>query len=418
LEECIEIESDFVEPVQDFQHSRGTALICFVTPDGQTITHLSTARKGITAGTGLRKLRLTDPVILSDPIPAFEILNRLPTRYKRHAQPRLEGGGLLPPKTFKAVVDATTAFDPSLRTTLERFSSAHARLLQQLPTRTKQSLAFQKEALQTALTIANIDRDSLQQWTMVTESKPTSFLDGLPSARLREDPLVVQDLQSFPGFDVIKRLPYNAAVFHSDKVRLTVILANRQPLEQQTGTDLVYFNESFQCFVMVQYKMMQHENGESFFRIPNQQLNTEIDRMEKLYCELQKCEADESADGYRFNNNPFFIKLCSRILFNPDDVGLVPGLYIPLTYWSVLTRTTDLTGPRGGSRITHDNVKRYLDNTSFASLVSKAWVGTTVTQSIILKDIIRGTLESGKAVAVAIENRRTPSMWTEPEPAF
>jgi len=36
-----------------------------------------------------------------------------------------------------------------------------------------------------------------------------------------------------------------------------VIMANRLPLEEQTGADLIYFNEAYSAFVLVQYKAME-----------------------------------------------------------------------------------------------------------------------------------------------------------------
>jgi len=33
-------------------------------------------------------------------------------------------------------------------------------------------------------------------------------------------------------------------------------MANKLPLEEQTGADLIYYNETFSSFVMVQYKAM------------------------------------------------------------------------------------------------------------------------------------------------------------------
>ena len=33
---------------------------------------------------------------------------------------------------------------------------------------------------------------------------------------------------------------------------LTVIMANRTPLEEQTGADLIYYNETYGAFVLVQ----------------------------------------------------------------------------------------------------------------------------------------------------------------------
>ena len=66
-------------------------------------------------------------------------------------------------------------------------------------------------------------------------------------------------------------------------------------------------------------------------------------------------------------------------------------------------------GSKGGARITYSNVGRYLDNTNFIALVANAWVGTTVKQSEILETAIRATLESGKAVALAVKTDIQPA---------
>ena len=69
-----------------------------------------------------------------------------------------------------------------------------------------------------------------------------------------------------------------------------------------------------------------------------------------------------------------------------------------------------IQGPKGGLRITYDNAQRHFDNTAFTTVVSKAWVGTTPSQSQVLQDVIRATLETGKAVAIAIKPKKS----TEP----
>ena len=145
-----------------------------------------------------------------------------------------------------------------------------------------------------------------------------------------------------------------------------------------------------------------HENRSALFRLPQPQLTKEIERMDKLLMELRACEADDSRDGFRLSENPFFLKLCPKLIFNPDDVGLIPGMYLPLDYWRALAKHPGLKGPLGGQSVTYENVGRYFDNTAFASLVAKAWVGTTSRQSALLREAIRATLESGKAIAIAI----------------
>ena len=227
--------------------------------------------------------------------------------------------------------------------------------------------------------------------------------------------MVVHDLMNLPGFDILKTYPYNAAVFESESERLTVVLANRLPLEKQTGTDLIYFNETYQSFVMVQYKAMEKEQGEhdvtrSVFRLPNAQLDKEIERMDEMLSELKACGPNTVHTGFRLTENPFFIKLCPRIVFNPDNIGLVPGMYLPLDYWKLLEKHPGIKGPHGGLHVTYENVGRHLDNSAFATVVAKAWVGTTINQSAVLKEVIRQTLETGKAVAIAVKPKpQTPT---------
>ena len=71
--------------------------------------------------------------------------------------------------------------------------------------------------------------------------------------------------------------------------RLTVIMANRLPLELQTGADLVHFNEVYRSFVLVQYKAMKKRDDEVEFRWrAKDQFCGEIERMENLLAELRK----------------------------------------------------------------------------------------------------------------------------------
>ena len=409
--ECVEEGVPFAEPVADFQHSRNVPLVCFIV-SARKITHIGLGRRGNRAGTGLSRLNIDRVEKIAEPLSVQRIINRLPKRNAGSVRKRFESGGLLTDKGFAAVIEAIRQLAPQTSALLDRFSQARRERMQKLSDKTKDNLAQQKEALLTALSIAGLSREPVQEWSP-PDGTPVSFLDGLPTARLREDPMVVNDLMHLPGFDLIKTYPYNAAVFESDATseRLTVILANRLPLEEQTGTDLIYFNETYQSFVMVQYKAMEREDGpkgvpQAVFRLPSSQLTEEITRMDALLATIQACPPNTSHDGYRLTENPFFLKLCSRLVFNPDDIGLVPGMYLPLDYWKLLVQSPGLPGPRGGLRVTFENAGRHFDNSSFTSIVSKAWVGTTPSQSDVLKEAIRQTLETGKAVAIAVKPKK------------
>jgi hypothetical protein len=407
FKECVAEEHVFSEPVAEFQYSRTAPLVCFVVNSGK-LTHIGRGRRGNRAGTGLSRLNIDCAKELLEPLSVRKLLGRMPKRNVASVCKRFRSGGLLTAKGFHAVIESVRQLSTQASLLLERFSHDRTERIERLSPKVRINLAQQKEALLTALSIAGINRSLIQEWTP-SASTPLSFLDGLPCIRLREDSMVVNDLKILPGFEVIKECSYNAAVFESEskEERLTVILANRLPLEEQTGTDLIYYNETYHSFVMVQYKAMRQEDGKCIYRLPDEQLANEINRMDALLARLKGCAPSTDIGGFRLSVNPFFLKLCPRLIFNPDDVGLVPGMYLPLEYWKLLENDPGIIGAKGGRRITHDNAKRYFDNTSFTNVVAKAWIGSTPSQSRLLKFVIRQVLETGKAAAIAIQPQKS-----------
>src|SRR5262249_5972514 len=231
--------------------------------------------------------------------------------------------------------------------------------------------------------------------------------DGLEQVRHREDTQIVNDLMILPGFDFVRSLVSGAVSFQDEEgVELTVLIANRLPLEKLTGADLIYYNETFEAFVMVQYKAMEREGDEAIFRLPNKQLDEELSRMDEVIKSIESASRPQSPAGFRLAWNPFFLKLCPRVDFQPDTESLSHGMYIPLDKWKLLTASDDLKGRRGGRGATFANVRRHFDNTAFAMLVGKAWIGTTPTQSQSIAEAVRATVATGRAAVIAI--RRGP----------
>lgn len=387
------------------------------------LTHVGDGRKGASAGTGLVRLNMMSLEDLERPISFDTVTDAVSPKFRARLRQIVEVGGLLPPKTMSAVVEALSGLDPDLGRRLERLSASRARLIATLSPTERENLALQKETLSTALQIAGVDTRQVLDWNPATVAR-TSFLDGLQGAVAREDVMLHADLTSLPGFNAIREVPHIAArVFAAaddPNVRVTVIMANRLPLEQQTGADLIYFNETYRAFVLVQYKALEKNNGGDLeFRwTDSDQFTAEMQRMDALLDELAKIEPDADPDGFRFSHNPFFLKFCSRIVFNPDDKGMFPGLYLPQGLWKALAASERLKGPRGGNLLTYDNVGRKLNLTEFTNLVAGAWVGTTITQSASLDAVIRSVLESGRTVTFAVKRSPppTPAPVTEPLP--
>ena len=394
------------EPVPRFEHSRRAPLIVFCSFQNGHITHIADGRKGASAGTGLVRLNLASLEGLSSPVPLKAVLDRSPNRFRRHLKKRFEGGGKLPPKSLGAFVDTVLLLEPSMGDRLERFSKRRAESLAQLTPRGRSNLAQQKEALSTALDIAGIGSEEVLAWRPAG-GQTRSFLEGMPRVHLREDAVLISDYAGMPGFDVIKKYPFAATEFQAadnPSIRLKVIMANRLPLEEQTGADLIYYNETFRSFVMVQYKSMnQGKNGAEFRWGPGDKLAEEIGRMDDLLQVLAAEQLDPGPVSFRLHCNPFFLKFCPRLVFNPDDKGLSKGMYFPLDFWKSLAADPTTQGPRNGRVITYDNVSRRLSNPQFISLVADAWVGTTVPQSKVLERVIETVIETGRTVTLAVK---------------
>ncbi len=398
------------EPVPLFQHSRRAPLIVLASFQDGYLTHVGDARKGASAGTDLVRLNMTSLQALDLPIPFQQIVANVAPKFRAPLERVITNNGLLPPKTLKAVVAVLTEMDPMLGAKLNRLSASRDQLIAALGAKEKENLALQKETLAAALEIAGVGTHEILEWSPATLER-TFFLDGLPGARVREDVMLHADFMSLPGFEAIREAPHVAArTFQSESdssVRVTVVMANRLPLEEQTGADLIYFNETYRCFVLVQYKALEIGNkGPEFRWAHGDQFTSEIERVDELLQELGKIEPDSDPDGFRFSSNPFFLKFCSRVVFNPDDRGMFPGMYLPHGLWKALAASERLRGQRGGNVLTYGNVGRRLSAFEFITLVAGSWVGTTIAQTASLEALIRSVLESGRTVTFAV--KRTP----------
>ncbi|MDF1835990.1 MAG: hypothetical protein P1U62_14095 [Alteraurantiacibacter sp. bin_em_oilr2.035] len=392
----------FAEAVDDDLHRRGgPPLPCLMTFTSGRITHTGTLYVGNKAAEGAKRINISDVDELIGPLRTGDIVELVPDGLKSTVREQLRRSCLIRGEAAEAVLEAVRQLDPPLASYIERFEIERVRIAR-LPRSTREALALEKESVGTALAFAGIDRREMHGWTMPSDDS-ASFLDGLEQVRLREDAMVMHDMRSVPGFDYIRPVARSAAVFKSGAVTLTLVLANHLAIEEQLGADLLYFNETYQAFTLIQYKAMESGGGSSpVFRLPNERLAEEIGRMRDHLGTLRRCPPNQACEGYRLLENPFFLKLCPRIDFEPADTGLVKGMYLPLDYWDLIEADPRKVGPRGGRLVSFENVGRYFDNTSFIPLVAGGWIGTTAEQSAVLKPIVRQLIEEGRSLTVAV----------------
>ena len=400
---------DFAEAVEKFSHSRSSPLICFVINTQGLITHIARGCRGRDAGTNQSRLNLSDIMAMTTTLTVTDIIEGVPKRNRKPVEDRFQHGGLLSPRAFEEVIELVACLAPETKSALERFSENTRRRISGLSSEACNTLAYQKESVASALNMAGMDRSELSKWTLDTEEVPTSFLEGLPQVRLREDPMIIHDMMDVPGYDYLRTVKVaSSAVFQDGDNRLTVTLANRLPLERQTGCDLIYYNQTFKAFIMVQYKAMEPDDSKgAIFRFPEKKLTEEIQRMDAFLVELAKAKPTNAVKDFRLNSDPFYLKFCPRIQFDPDSTGLTKGMCIPLSYWKRLAVDDSLKGPKGGRRLAYSNVGRYFDNTSFATMIKGAWIGTSIPQSKLMKDWMREVISSGRSITFAVKSNNT-----------
>lgn len=390
-----------------------------------TIDFIALAKKGKRVVTSKNRIDFSGMVNLHA-IPVQAIEQRLNDRLQRYFVKASQGtGGVIPPATWIALIDAIKAERPSLAEDVDRLLSLRRYSGYRLNGEAADILLQEREALGMALHVFsgnNQLRDRvLGEWAPyddtvveINEGEATakllnpgvgrsSFLKGIPQRYIQEESAIQHDLFNWQGMTPVHEA--GVSVFEQGARRLEVHYANRNALEHTLGVDLIYYNESYQLFALVQYKLMRDERGVVVYR-PDCQLQAELTRMDQIYSTLRSVTAIQSHQEYRLSDDGFMLKLVPATGLRPASGELIKGMYIPREYMHFLIGPNGPKGPAGGSQITFDGAPRYLTNSQFAESLHAGWIGTRGVQSSALNSILRQFYETGRALLVAYE---TPS---------
>lgn len=225
--------------------------------------------------------------------------------------------------------------------------------------------------------------------------------------RIMEDSVIEHDARSVPGYELIRSDVTGRAFFERGSESLEVITANRRPLEKALGVDLIYYNVTKKCLVMLQYKMLEPPKGESkeWIYKPDNQLAKELSRM-KLF-------ADSNVPGsyeYRFNPATFYLKFVKR------DALRASGVILPIDHFSLHQSNPEARGPKGGYRLSFEALSgSYMRERPFLDLLRAGYIGAYAETTSQFMTLIEGILKDGKAVVAAIQQAQPsrPSVFDE-----
>lgn len=392
---------------------------------GSSIDYICLAARGNRVATAKSRVEFSDLVKLYS-VPIKDVESLLSAQTKLHFVKSSKGqGGRIPNKTWLSVLEALKKLRPKEKDEIERLTSLKSIAKYRLSGDSTDILIQEREALGAALDIfsgSNVLRKNvLKSWApnikdvkdydevnLTARLSPSSgglssFLSGIPSRYLQEESALQHDLMNWQG---------ESATFHEMGVStfiqgnrlLEVVYANKNPLERTLGVDLIYYNQTYHSFVLVQYKLMKTKSdSKEYYYRPDEQLKKEIARMDEFHKKYTNVKKIESHDQLRLNSDGFMFKLVPNRGLRAASEKLISGMYITREYMKFLLSDKGPKGKSGGRIIGFENSPRYLTNTEFATAINRGWIGSNMNQSDILEQVIKNFLETGRAVLVAVE---------------
>lgn len=310
----------------------------------------------------------------------------------------------LSPKLSVAIINAL-ANDPANRNAIEA-AAAHIPKLRQISAAEWEQL----DAIRTAMAAFGLSKSDFPEKLEVPDGSDSTlnYLDSHvdtseeppDEAHVLEDNVIAKDASVIPGFELIEKHMTGRAVFFNSGERLEVYTANKGPLEEMLGVDLIYINQTVGNTVMVQYKMLERHvdpvtgTGDWGFR-PDNQFELEVARM-KLPT------LNGTIEDYRLHRSPFYFKFVKR----KGDGESHASFVVSLNHLEHVLDSPKSKGPKGGVRVSFDSLDGiYLRETDLLGLIRSGYIGTHRIETDALRPIIQAVSEGKRALVLAWQKK-------------
>lgn len=387
--------SDVIYPQGKFP-SKG---IAFVSLDGKDISYVMAYKKSGTPMTKKGRLTFTRPIQIEQPLSIEGIQNSITRNLQRYFKLQISIGiSALTPKVYQALNDYIKDISPSLLKSINQLKNAISNGSTKHKGHSARIIAHEKDAFSLAMRISGFIDSDLPLWSQKSDTAP--FLRGYDNIVQREDSMVVHDSQVFGDWRRIKQFVVGAIEFVKDGHKLTIMNVNRHKIEETLGVDLLIYHHSFKSYVMIQYKRMVKDGNTSFYRPTDSSYEKEVGRMNSFQEGLQGI-GKNSPNEYRLSDELFYFKLCPANIQDPLSTKMIPGMYIPLSFWKLLL-SSDLTkGEKGGRKFSYSNVGRYINNTLFIKLMQSGWIGSHGLDTNLISKKIEESITAGNSLILA-----------------
>lgn len=248
--------------------------------------------------------------------------------------------------------------------------------------------------------ITTISEEDKKASIELSKNESLSFLDGIERT-VQEETTIQHDLLNFDNL-ILEKHNGGYSKFTLKDRTLDIFYTNRTALEKEIGIDLIYYNERYNSFILVQYKLLKEENNTFIYR-PDKQMKNELLRMNDFMSKYKNDETITESKEYRLNDDGFMFKFVENKGIKIASSELIKGLYITREYMNFIESNNSTKGVRGGTIISTKHTPRYLTNSEFTMLMNGGFLGTREIQTNVLKDLIQSYFRTGKAVLLAIE---------------
>ncbi len=412
-------ERTFAYPHNDWRKPRVWCLAFFTDRharyEQRRIIGVGSVFPGRRSGTYERALITRDFAALQLPLPLVDLEGAMGASRRF-----LRDDGRMSPAAGDNLLAAARVLRPELNETLDDLESS---LGANPPTgQVGERLSLEKDAVGTLLETFGADRDPLEAWQPQLSgddprSRSVPFLEGLPTLRQIEDQQIVHDYMRFPGMEGEDAVQVGWRIYRRNSAsshRLFVYNANRTNAEAVMGVDMIYVNEFARSVATVQYKRMR-QSGNSWVYWHDDTGERELKRMETVD---DQCRAEDewartrhqsagTLGDPRLVSTPSMVKLCRTTPFMMNSAALLPGMYLTREHFWELLQRPEASGPSGGTRVIEESVPRYLNNTTFTTLLRDGWIGTRGTGWDYVIDLIRESLSAAGPGSVVVGMHRS-----------
>ncbi|WP_340537877.1 hypothetical protein [Nocardioides sp. GXZ039] len=389
----------------------GADRLCVITTD-DTVVAFGLATSGGRSGDLDHRLDLRHLRTLDARIPWADMRPAIGAAAQRHLTTAV-GAYVVPPRAGEALVAALGALSDEATSTIAELLDLRRDFSADRSPPDGQLHEEQRDALALALEVAGFDSS-----TVLDDEEPvggSTYLEGLyeraqQGAVASEASIIRHDAHAFEEWVPGEARILDAVEFQDPDDparRLVTLYADKENMETVTGTDLVYYRVHQPGWVLVQYKRMSRNKkaagGEQWIYRPDEQLDEEIERMRRVPASV----LGPSADDWRLNAEPFWVKLVADDKARPLNRRLLPGMYFPLSYFERLLADPRILGPRGGRALGWHNSGRRIDNTHFTVLLRDGWIGSSGATTAQVAALVEAALLGDRTATVAIDYATT-----------